>query len=247
MSLNDVLSDLGKYLEFEIEEGRNTAAVSKQSLAALGRRRSARPVPPPGPMTPTAEDALAGVAEEVARCTKCSLHETRTKPVPGQGSARPEIMFIGEAPGYDEDRQGLPFVGRAGELLTKMIDAMGFTREEVFIGNILKCRPPNNRVPLPDEMDTCLPYLKRQIAALCPKVIITLGATAAKGLLDTTTGITKLRGQWRRFEGIDVMPTYHPAYLLRTPSAKREAWEDLKAVLEHLGRPIPERSQKGNR
>ena len=131
-------------------------------------------------------------------------------------------------------------MGRAGRLLTKMISAMGYTREEVFIGNILKCRPPNNRTPLPDEMATCLPYLRRQIAALQPKVIVALGSTAVKGLFDTSQGITKLRGTWLTFEGIDVMPTYHPAYLLRNPSAKRDTWEDLKSVLTHLGRPIPE-------
>lgn len=150
-------------------------------------------------------------------------------------------MFIGEAPGADEDRQGLAFVGAAGQLLTKMIEAMGYTREQVFIGNILKCRPPDNRTPVPEEMATCLPYLKAQIALLKPKVIIALGATAVRGLTAISTGITKLRGTWLSFEGIDLMPTYHPAYLLyqRNLTAKKQVWEDLKAVLKHLGRKPP--------
>jgi DNA polymerase len=148
-------------------------------------------------------------------------------------------MFVGEAPGEDEDVQGLAFVGKAGQLLTKMIQAMGCTREEVFIGNILKCRPPNNRTPLPDEIEICLPYLKAQIAILKPKVIVALGATSVRGLLKLETGITRLRGKWLSFEGIDLMPTFHPSYLLRTPSAKKEAWEDLKAVLARLGRTPP--------
>ena len=148
---------------------------------------------------------------------------------------------MGEGPGADEDRQGL---AGAGKLLTKMMEAMGLTREEVWIGNIVKCRPPGNRVPLPDEMEECLPYLKEQLELLRPKVIVCLGATAVKGLLATTTGITKLRGSWRSFEGIDVMPTFHPAYLLRNPPAKKDAWEDLKEVLRRLGRPIPEVKKK---
>ena len=151
-------------------------------------------------------------------------------------------MFVGEAPGEDEDLQGLAFVGRAGQLLTKMIQAMGYTREEVFIGNILKCRPPENRLPLPDEMETCLPYLRAQIAVLKPKVIVTLGATALRGLLkiDTSvTGITRLRGKWLSYEGVDLMPTLHPSYLLRTPSAKKDVWDDLKQVLHRIGRTPP--------
>jgi DNA polymerase len=150
-------------------------------------------------------------------------------------------MFIGEAPGEDEDIQGLAFVGPAGQLLTLMIEAMGFTREEVFIANILKCRPPLNRKPQPNEMDCCLPFLKAQIALLKPKAIVALGGTAVQGLLKIEVGITRLRGQWHTFEGIDVMPTFHPAYLLRNPSAKREVWEDLKEVLRRIGRPVPVR------
>jgi DNA polymerase len=182
---------------------------------------------------------LGRVAAGIAKCTKCGLHETRTRTVPGQGNPKPEILFVGEAPGADEDEQGLAFVGAAGQLLTKMIEAMGFTRDQVFIANILKCRPPDNRPPLPQEMVVCMPYLKEQIAILKPRVIVGLGATAVRGLLALETRISDLRGRWHSFEGIDFMPTFHPSYLLRNPSAKREAWDDLKAVLTRLGRAVP--------
>jgi len=186
-------------------------------------------------------ELLGRIAAQIAKCTACGLHATRTNTVPGQGNPRPELMFVGEAPGADEDEQGLAFVGKAGQLLTKMIIAMGFTREEVFIGNINKCRPPNNRPPLPEEMDTCIPYLKAQIAVLKPKVIVALGATAVRGLLKSDIPISKLRGTWQEFEGIPVMPTFHPAYLLRDPTKKVPTWDDLQAVLKKLGRPIPSR------
>lgn len=185
------------------------------------------------------ENEMNRIALEIVGCKKCSLHKTRIQTVPGQGNTkRPEIMFIGEAPGADEDEQGLAFVGRAGQLVTKMIAAMGFQREEVFIANILKCRPPDNRAPTPEEMAICIPYLKRQIAEVQPKVIVALGATAVLGLLNLT-GISRLRGTWLSFEGIDLMPTYHPSYLLRNPSMKKEAWSDLQAVLKRLGRTPP--------
>ena len=186
---------------------------------------------------------LVQLAAAIARCKRCSLHRTRTQTVPGQGSPRPDILFVGEAPGADEDAQGLAFVGRAGQLLTKMIAAMGYRRDEIFIANILKCRPPENRPPLPDEMQTCLPYLKAQIALLKPKVIVALGATAIRGLLNLDRGITKLRGQWFAFEGIPLMPTYHPAYLLRNEAAKPETWADLQDVLRRLGRTPPPRAK----
>jgi DNA polymerase len=179
------------------------------------------------------------MADRIAACMLCSLHQARTRTVPGQGCPAPEILFVGEAPGAEEDKQGLAFVGAAGQLLTKMIEAMGCTRDQVFIANILKCRPPNNRPPLPEEMATCLPYLREQIGILKPKVIVALGATAVRGLLTVETKISALRGHWFTFEGIDLMPTFHPAYLLRNPSAKRDAWDDLKAVLAKLGRTAP--------
>jgi len=152
-------------------------------------------------------------------------------------------MFVGEAPGAEEDQAGQAFVGAAGQLLTRMIQAMGLTREAVFIGNILKCRPPQNRTPLPHEMEACRSYLLSQIVVLKPKVIVALGATAVRGLLGLETGITKLRGRWLSLNGIDVMPTFHPSYLLRNEAAKKLVWEDLKAVLARLGRtPPPHRS-----
>lgn len=182
---------------------------------------------------------LAAIAADIAGCKRCALHRTRTRTVPGQGHGTPDILFVGEAPGADEDEQGLAFVGAAGQLLTRMILAMGLQREEVFIANILKCRPPGNRVPTPEEMETCLPYLKKQIQCLKPRVIVALGSTAVRGLLHAETGITKLRGTWKVFQDIPVMPTFHPAYLLRNPPAKKAAWEDLQAVLRRIGRTPP--------
>ena len=236
MALNDILDDTEYYLAFLKEEGVNAVEMSRDVLEDLEK-------PPAAPAAPVAgaagSDVMPGIAAEVAVCTLCGLHSTRTNTVPGQGSSNPEIMFVGEAPGADEDAQGQAFVGRAGKLLTKMIQAMGYTREDVFIGNILKCRPPNNRKPMPGEMETCLPYLVRQIAVLKPRVIIALGATAVQGLVDNKTGITRLRGTWLDFEGIRLMPTFHPAYLLRNPSAKKYVWDDLQEVLRYLGRKPP--------
>ncbi|MCE9613553.1 MAG: uracil-DNA glycosylase [Lentisphaerae bacterium] len=193
--------------------------------------------------------ALDAIASRVAACQQCGLCKQRQQVVPGQGNPHPELVFVGEGPGADEDQQGLAFVGRAGQLLTRMILAMGLTREDVWIGNVVKCRPPENRTPLPDEMAACLPYLRAQLEILQPKVIVALGATALKGLLDVQTGITKLRGHWLSFEGIDVMPTYHPSYLLRSggdsgaSSRYWDVWEDLSAVLQRLGRPVPARKK----
>jgi len=249
-SYEEVVDQLAGYLEYLRDEGARTVECAPSALAAIKRPLAARPatpvpvaaeVPVESPVT-SADVNLDAIAAEIAGCTKCGLCESRTKTVPGQGSVRPEILFIGEGPGADEDRQGLAFVGRAGQLLTKMIEAMGFRRDEVFIANVVKCRPPGNRDPQPDEMAACLPYLARQIAVLQPKVIVVMGAIAAKGLLDTTSGITKMRGNWKTFEGIDVMPTFHPSYLLREPSKKRETWADLQSVLERLGRQAPPRA-----
>ena len=185
------------------------------------------------------KDTLESIAAEIAACQLCPLATTRKHVVPGQGALQPDVMFVGEGPGADEDEQGLAFVGRAGQLLTKMIVAMGYTREQVFIGNIVKCRPPGNRVPTPDEMEGCIPYLKRQIAVIQPKLIVCLGATAARGLVNETMPIGKARGSWREFEGIPVMLTFHPAYLLRDPRQKAPCWADLKAVLARLGKTPP--------
>jgi DNA polymerase len=208
----------------------NTHATPRPAPAAVSSKEVA-----PG----RAVAALAEIAATIAACRKCVLCKERTTVVPGQGNPHaPDVLFIGEAPGADEDRQGLAFVGRAGQLLTKMIVAMGYTRDEIFIANICKCRPPGNRQPAVDEMAACLPYLKAQIAVIRPRTIVAMGNTAILGLLGSS-GITRLRGIWSTFEGIPLMPTYHPAYLLRFPSVKREAWDDLKKVLKRLDRPIP--------
>ena len=222
--LADVIHQAAEYLAWLKADGVQQVEIARKSEPPKGDPVSRK---------------LTEIAVEISVCMKCDLHKTRTNTVPGQGHARPEIMFIGEAPGADEDEQGLAFVGRAGHLLTKMIEAMGFKRDEVFIANIAKCRPPDNRQPTPEEMDTCIPYLKRQIGVLQPKVIVALGAVAVKGLLQDFTGISKVRGTWMKFGGIDVMPTYHPAYLLRNPPAKKEVWADLQLVLKRLGRTPP--------
>ena len=183
------------------------------------------------------------LAAEVAGCTRCPLHETRTQTVFSRGTARSGLCFIGEGPGADEDAQGYPFVGKAGQLLDRMIIAMGFERDDVYVCNIVKCRPPNNRKPTPEEMTACMPYLEQQLELVQPSVIVAMGATAVQGLLGTTAGITRLRGKWKLYKGrIAVMPTFHPAYLLRTPRAKRDVWEDLQAVLRQMGRTIPSRT-----
>ena len=195
---------------------------------------------------PSRQELMDQLVAEVAACTRCSLAETRTNTVPGEGNLHAEVMFIGEGPGADEDRSGRPFVGKAGELLTKMIEAMGFTRDLVYIGNIVKCRPPGNRNPEAAETAACIDYIRRQIDIIKPAVIVTLGNVPTKTLLGVKEGITKTRGNWHEYRGIPVMPTYHPSYLIRQDGdqqkdAKRQAWEDLKMVLARLGRTVPRR------
>ena len=171
---------------------------------------------------------------ELLACTRCPLHCERTNVVHTEGNRKARLMFVGEAPGADEDIQARPFVGRAGQLLTKIIEAIGLKREEVLIGNVNRCRPPGNRPPTAEEAAMCKPYLLREIAVVQPEVIVVLGNTAMKNLLDTKEGITRLRGRFQDYKGIKVMPTFHPAYLLRDPSKKRETWEDLKKVRDYL-------------
>ena len=212
--------------------------------------------PPPQPAVPAGVPAVAGAApagvqsgvplpvfntlEEIRlavhNCTRCGLCRTRNNPVFGEGNPDARLMFIGEGPGADEDRQGRPFVGKAGMLLDKMISAMQFTREEVYIANIVKCRPPDNRLPAPEEADLCIGYLKRQIELIRPEVIVLLGATAVKYLLNVTNGISRMRGRWLSYENIPVMATFHPAFLLRQESAKRETWQDLQQVMARFGK-----------
>jgi DNA polymerase len=183
---------------------------------------------------PESGETIEEIRADIGNCTRCPLHEGRTKIVHTTGNFNAELLFVGEAPGADEDAKGEPFVGRAGQLLNKIIEAIGLKREEVAIGNINRCRPPGNRAPTLPEAHTCRPFLIREIAVIRPKVIVVLGNTACQNLLDTKVGITKLRGNFQDYYGVKVMPTFHPAYLLRDPSKKRETWEDMKKVRDYL-------------
>ncbi len=180
-------------------------------------------------------DTLERIREDIGDCTRCRLHKQRKNIVYGVGNPKAELVFIGEGPGHDEDVQGIPFVGRAGKLLTQIIEAMGLRREDVYICNVIKCRPPENRNPEKDEIATCSPFLLRQLAAIAPKVIVCLGNIAAQTLLGTHKSISQFRGQWLDFRGSRLIATYHPAYLLRNPAAKGEVWNDLKKVMAVLG------------
>jgi len=185
--------------------------------------------------------ALAAVREGLGECTRCKLAKGRHHLVFGVGDPQAELVFVGEGPGEDEDLQGEPFVGRAGQLLTKMIEAMGYARGDVYIANVVKCRPPGNRNPEPDEIEACEPFLRAQLAAIRPKVIVALGKFAAQTLLRDGTAISRLRGRWFTYEGVKLMPTFHPAYLLRSPDEKKKAWDDLQLVMKELGKSSPRR------
>jgi uracil-DNA glycosylase family 4 len=238
--LANLVASLRAYVEWQEDSG------------ASGFPR--RPAPPPAATAPIdrapAEPEtrrLTLLASAVATCTKCGLASSRTQTVFARGNPDARLCFVGEAPGADEDAQGLPFVGRAGQLLDRMIGAMGLSPEnDVYVCNILKCRPPGNRRPEPEEIATCIPYLHEQLAIVNPRVIVALGNTAVAALLDTKLGITKLRGQWKLYrQRTRLMPTFHPSYLLR-PSpqqteSKRQAWEDLQLVMKELGLPLPKR------
>lgn len=183
---------------------------------------------------------LHAIREDIGDCTRCKLHTLgRRQVVFGVGNPDADLMFVGEAPGADEDVQGVPFVGRAGQLLTKMIVAMGFTRDEVYIANVVKCRPPENRNPEPDEIESCEPFLFRQIETIKPQVIVALGSFAAKTLLRTQDPISRLRGRIYEYHGAKLIPTFHPSFLLRSPNQKKYAWEDLKVALGVMGRQPP--------
>src|SRR5579884_3794860 len=190
--------------------------------------------------------ALRLIREDIGDCTRCRLHKQGRKQIVfGVGNPNAELMFIGEAPGADEDIQGEPFVGRAGQLLTNMIKAMGIRREDVYIANIIKCRPPGNRTPEREECETCSPFLMRQIEVVKPKIIVALGAVAAKTLLGVNDAMINLRGQIYDFKNTKLAVTYHPAYLLRDPRQKKEAWKDLQMVMKHLGMPLPKQKEPG--
>lgn len=206
---------------------------------------TATALPPPKPAASTTyslndkgcgSQPLLAIRQELGDCRRCKLAGGRTHLVFGVGNPKAELMFVGEGPGADEDQQGEPFVGKAGQLLTKMIEAMGYRREQVYIANVVKCRPPGNRNPEPDEIEACEPFLRRQIEAIQPKVIVALGKFAAQTLLRSTIPITKLRGTWSSYGGVRLMPTFHPAYLLRSPQEKKTAWADLQLVMAELGK-----------
>jgi DNA polymerase len=234
-------------------EVRKPAESAKEQASLLSLPGEAAPVPV-APLDPAEKAAaFAALRERALACVKCPhLASSRKNVVFGVGNIEAQLMFVGEAPGADEDEQGEPFVGKAGQLLTKIIQAMGLQRSDVYIGNILKCRPDTpgqsagNRKPTADEMATCIPYLHEQIDLIRPKVIVALGATAVEGLLGKTIGITKLRGNWRTYRNTPLMPTYHPAYLLRNQamSEKRKVWEDMLAVMEKLGMTISDKQQR---
>src|SRR5579859_355350 len=249
--------DVGIELFYRDRHAPETASVAEENLlpksvqqAQFEKLSTLHGAPPP--LKPGALPALAGaslfeainkmegdtllrIRADIGDCTRCKLHRGRTKLVFGDGNPDAQLVFVGEGPGRDEDAQGLPFVGRAGKLLTQMIEAMGLRRQDVYICNVVKCRPPENRTPEKDEVETCSPFLLRQLDVISPKVIVCLGAVAAQTLLETNRGISHFRGQWLEFRGRKLMATYHPAYLLRNPSAKGEVWKDLQKVMVVLG------------
>lgn len=207
---------------------RSADEVSADGAPPAGERSVVDPAVTDPSVDPAAH--LAQLRETLGECTRCKLHSTRTHLVYGVGNPDAELMFVGEAPGRDEDQQGIPFVGRAGQLLTKIIEAIDLSRDDVYIANVIKCRPPNNRNPEPDEIQTCQPFLFGQIDAIQPKVIVALGAFAVRTLLESEDAISRLRGRVFDYRGAKLVPTFHPAYLLRSPDKKRDVWEDMKKV-----------------
>ena len=224
------LTELRAYLCWAAEGGDRMVAFESRPAGPRAAPQDVAPMP-----RKLAVVSLESVREEMGDCTRCKLHKGRTNIVFGVGNPRARLMFVGEAPGEDEDKRGEPFVGKAGQLLTRMIEAMGLRREDVYICNTVKCRPPNNRNPEADELASCEPFLKGQLAAVKPEAIVTLGKFAAQALLRDETPISRLRGTWREYEGIPVMPTFHPAYLLRSPQEKGKVWDDLQKVMKKLG------------
>ena len=232
----DLVRAAAEYLAYQAELG--LAGIDPELLRQAGRK--VRAVEGRGRLNPA--EALREVRQELGECTRCPLHRGRTNIVFGEGDPFARVMFVGEGPGEDEDAQGLPFVGRAGQLLTDIIvKGMKISRSEVYIANVVKCRPPQNRDPAPEEEDRCLPFLFKQIEAIEPRVIVALGRVAANALLGRDQPISRLRGVWHELRGVPLMPTFHPSYLLRSPGAKREVWSDIKQVMEKLGLLIEEK------
>jgi uracil-DNA glycosylase len=230
------LAQLRAHLEIARRSGLEWIPLAAASRAAS---ESAEPEAPAAPADPeTSRAALAALDDEVKRCTRCEICRTRSRTVFGEGSPTPRLLFVGEAPGFEEDRTGRPFVGPAGQLLTKMIEAIRLKREDVYIANVLKCRPPNNRTPEKSEAENCFPYLHAQIRVLRPEVICTLGAPAARAILGGEQAISRIRGRVFHFEDVTVVPTFHPAYLLRNPADKVLVWKDLQLVAKLLNIPL---------
>lgn len=231
----DLVADVRAHLEFQRALGvRTIAAVPPQQASPPSRTRTVRS---PASSSPTgaSPESLAAVQEELVDCTRCKLHKGRKNIVFGEGNPSAALVFVGEGPGFEEDQQGRPFVGEAGQLLTKIIEnGMKLKRTDVYICNVVKCRPPENRAPEPDEIAACEPFLAKQIGAIKPKVIVTLGNIPTQTLLKTREGITRLRGTWQTYQGIPLMPTFHPAYLLRNPAGKKLVWEDVQKVMKEL-------------
>jgi uracil-DNA glycosylase family 4 len=223
--VREVIADLRSYLEYLREMGIEAVPASEDETQH-------RPSPP---AQAASSLPLEEIRHELGDCKRCKLHRTRRTIVFGEGSPKAALMFIGEGPGYDEDVQGRPFVGRAGQLLTRIIQSIRLQREDVYIANIIKCRPPQNRNPQPDEIEACFPFLQKQIEVIQPRIICALGTFSAQSLLRTTDKITALRGRLFDLGGIKLIPTYHPAFLLRNPDKKREVWEDMKQIMGLLG------------
>ncbi len=252
VSVHEVVAELRRHLAWQEADGTRSlwrdpaqpivaaeiqALVATPAFAARSAPAAVSYLPGlPAPAGRGPIQTLDEIRRDIGDCKRCKLCESRTNIVFGSGNPKAELVFVGEAPGQDEDQQGVPFVGPAGQLLTKMIEAMGFGRDQVYICNVAKCRPPKNRNPEPDEITACEPFLVAQLRTLQPKVIVALGKFAAQTLLRDSTPITRLRGQWREYEGVPLMPTFHPAYLLRSPNEKRAAWLDLQDVMKRFGK-----------
>jgi uracil-DNA glycosylase family 4 len=239
-----LLRDLRAHLAWQREDSGVDVMGLERPPGPLLQAHSGVEGPEPVAVAPAAglvpaRPTLDSIRGELGDCQRCKLCAGRTNLVFGVGNAEAHLVFVGEGPGADEDAQGEPFVGKAGQLLNKMIEAMGYARQDVYICNVVKCRPPGNRNPEPDEIAACEPFLRAQLNAIDPEVVVALGKFAAQTLLRDATPITRLRGQWRTYQGMKLMPTFHPAYLLRNPAEKKPCWEDLKAVMAVLGKPPP--------
>jgi uracil-DNA glycosylase family 4 len=236
-----IVRSMKSYIYEDLEKGRNTHFYMKRETkkAASTAAREIKNIEMPLPRATGKKETLDDIRKDLGDCKRCPLHCGRKSIVFGEGNPSAELMFIGEGPGRDEDIQGRPFVGRAGQLLNKIIAAMGLKREEVYIANVVKCRPPENREPKPDEVEACTPFLARQIETIQPKVLCALGMSAARHILQKDVPLSVLRGRFQEYRGMQVMVTYHPAYLLRNPSSKKQVWEDMQKIMAVLKKGEP--------